>query len=167
MAWHHRILNIFRSNRISRDIQREIDFHIAERVDDLVATGVPESEARRAARRQFGNEGAQREDTPDGYRRLVQSVAGDVRYALRALLHSPVFAVVTIASLGLGIGANTTIFTLLDAVVLRPLAVTRPSELAYVSIDTVGHCRTRPAATCPSPTRSGSRCATGRTRSAQ
>jgi predicted permease len=139
MAWHHRILNIFRSNRISRDIQREIDFHIAERVDDLVAAGVPESEARRAARRQFGNEGAQHEET----RRMdiadwVQSVAGDVRYALRAMLHSPVFAVVTIASLGLGIGANTTIFTLLDAVVLRPLAVTSPAELAYVSIDTVG-----------------------------
>jgi len=138
MAWHHRILNIFRSNRISRDIQREIDFHITERVDDLVARGMPEAEARRAARRQFGNEGTQREET----RRMdiadwVQSVAGDARYALRALLHSPVFAVVTIASLGLGIGANTTIFTLLDAVVLRPLAVTRPSELAYVSMDKV------------------------------
>ena len=63
MAWHHRILNIFRSNRISRDIQREIDFHIAERVDDLVATGIPEAEARRVARRQFGNEGTQREET--------------------------------------------------------------------------------------------------------
>jgi predicted permease len=140
MAWHHRILNIFRSDRISRDIKREIDFHISERVDDLVAAGMPEAEARRVARRQFGNEAGQREET----RRMdiadwVQSVAGDVRYALRALLHSPVFAVVTIASLGLGIGTNTTIFTLLDAVVLRPLAVTRPAELAYVSIaDSVG-----------------------------
>ncbi|CAG0931157.1 putative ABC transporter permease YknZ [Planctomycetaceae bacterium] len=135
MAWHHRILNILRSNRVSRDIQREVDFHIAERVDDLVAGGMSEAEARRAARRQFGNEAARREDT----RRMdiaewVQSVAGDARYALRALLHSPVFAVVTIASLGLGIGANTTIFTLLDAVVLRPLAVTRPTELAYVGM---------------------------------
>jgi len=135
MAWHHRILNIFRSDRVSRDIQREIDFHIAERVDDLVRGGMPVEEARRRARRQFGNEGTQGEET----RRMdiaewVQSVAGDARYAVRALLRSPVFAVVTVASLALGIGANTTIFTLLEAVVLRPLAVDRPSELAYLAI---------------------------------
>ena len=139
MAWHHRILNIFRSNRISREIQREIDFHIAERVDSLVAGGMSEAEARLVARRQFGNVGAQHEQT----RRMdiaewVQSVADDIRYAVRALIHSPVFAVVTIASLGLGIGSNTTIFTLLDTVVLRPLDVDRPSELAYVAIDSLG-----------------------------
>ncbi|MEW5918062.1 MAG: ABC transporter permease, partial [Gemmatimonadota bacterium] len=139
MAWHHRIFNIFRSNRISRDIQREVAFHIAERVDTLVAGGMSEQEARDVARRQFGNIGAQREQA----RRMdiaewVQSVAGDVRYTVRALIHSPVFTVVTIASLGLGIGANTTIFTLLDAVVLRPLDVDRPTELAYVAIDSAG-----------------------------
>jgi len=139
MAWHHRILNIFRSNRISREIRREIDFHIAERVDSLVAGGMSAADARLVARRQFGNVGAQHEQT----RRMdiaewVQSVVGDVRYAIRAMLHSPVFTVVTIASLGLGIGANTTIFTLLDAIVLRPLAVDRPSELAYIAIDSLG-----------------------------
>ncbi|MGH7695970.1 MAG: permease prefix domain 1-containing protein, partial [Gemmatimonadaceae bacterium] len=139
MAWHHRILNIFRSNSISREIRREIDFHIAERVDSLVAGGMSEGEARLVARRQFGNVGAQHEQT----RRMdiaewVQSVAGDVRYAIRAMVHSPVFAVVTVASLGLGIGANTTIFTLLDTVMLRPLDVARPSELAYVAMDSLG-----------------------------
>ncbi|HEX6316736.1 MAG TPA: permease prefix domain 1-containing protein, partial [Gemmatimonadaceae bacterium] len=139
MAWHHRILNIFRSNRIARDIDREVEFHIAERTDDLVASGMSEPEARLKARRQFGNMGLQRENI----RRMdiaewVQSVAQDARYAARTLRHSPAFAVVTVASLGLGIGANTTIFTLLDAVVLRPLAVDRPSELAYVSIQSGG-----------------------------
>ena len=134
MAWHHRILNIFRSNRISRDIEREMEFHIAERVDDLRRGGMAEAEARRLARRQFGNETRQRErargaDIPE----WVQSVAGDTRYALRALRHSPGFAFVAIASLGLGIGANTTIFTLLDAVVLRRLDVSRPEQLAYVT----------------------------------
>src|SRR6185503_10194484 len=133
MAWHHRILNIFRSNRISRDIEREIEFHIAERADDLRASGLTDTEARRVARLQFGNETSQRERVRSmDIAEWVQSVAGDARYALRALRHSPVFAIVTIASLGLGIGANTTIFTLLDAVVLRPLAVERPNELAYV-----------------------------------
>ena len=135
MAWHHRILNIFRSNRVSRDIEREMDFHIREKADDLIAGGMSEGEARRAAKRQFGNQAARREETRGmDIAEWVQSVAGDARYAVRSLVNSPVFAVVTIVSLGLGIGANTTIFTLLDAVVLRPLAVERPSELAYVGI---------------------------------
>ncbi len=134
MAWHHRIFNIFRSNRISRDIEREMEFHIAERVDDLRRAGMTEAEARRLARRQFGNETAQRERARGAdISEWVQSIAGDARYALRALRHSPAFAFVTIVSLGLGIGANTTIFTLLDAVLLRRLDVARPEELAYVS----------------------------------
>ena len=134
MAWHHRILNIFRSNRISRDIEREMEFHIAERVDDLRRGGLSEAEARRLARLQFGNETTQRERARGAdISEWVQSIAGDARYALRALRHSPAFAFVTIASLGLGIGANTTIFTLLDAVLLRRLDVSRPEQLAYVS----------------------------------
>ena len=80
MAWYHRILNVFRSNSISRDIDREISFHIQERVDDLVATGVPEVEARRRARQLFGNEAAQRERTRGAdIAEWVQSVAGDAR----------------------------------------------------------------------------------------
>ena len=135
MAWHHRILNIFRSNRISRDIDREVEFHISEKVDELVAGGISVAEARLAARRQFGNPTSRREETRGmDIAEWVQSVAGDARYAVRSLLNAPVFAVVTIASLGLGIGANTTIFSLLDAVVLRPLAVDNPSELAYVGL---------------------------------
>ena len=137
MAWHHRILNIFRSNRISRDIEREVEFHIAERTDALRAAGMTDAEARRVAQLQFGNPTSRREQVRSmDIAEWVQSIAADVRYALRALKHSPIFAIVTMASLGLGIGANTTIFTLLDAVVLRPLAVEHPGELAYVSMST-------------------------------
>ena len=139
MAWHHRIFNIFRSNRISRDIEREIEFHVAERADVLRASGLSEAEARRLARLQFGNPTTQRERVRGmDIAEWVQSIAGDARYAVRAMRHSPVFAIVTVASLGLGIGANTTIFTLLDAVVLRPLAVERPDELAYVRTSDTG-----------------------------
>ena len=63
MAWHHRILNIFRSNRISRDIEREMQFHIAEKVDDLVTRGMSVADAQRAARLQFGNVTSRREET--------------------------------------------------------------------------------------------------------
>jgi putative ABC transport system permease protein len=136
MAWYHRILNVFRSARISREIDREMAFHIAERRDALIATGMSEDEARQLARRQFGNptalgERARAADIFD----WLQSVVGDVRYALRALARSPAFTVVAIASLGLGIGANTTIFSLIDALVLRTLPVAHPEKLLQVSPD--------------------------------
>ena len=61
MAWFSRLRNLFRSDRLSDEIQREMDFHIAERVDDLVSRGVRSDIAERDARRRFGNYGAQKE----------------------------------------------------------------------------------------------------------
>jgi len=55
MAWYPRLRNLTRRDRVDRDIDRELSFHISERVDDLVASGVSEDEARRAAKKQFGN----------------------------------------------------------------------------------------------------------------
>ena len=134
MAWYHRLFNTLRSDRVSRDIEREMAFHIGERVDDLRASGMSEAEARVLARRQFGNQTVQHERTRDAdILEWLQSVAGDVRYAMRALRQSPGFAAVAILSLGLGIGANATIFTLLDSLVLRPLAVANPQQLAAVT----------------------------------
>jgi putative ABC transport system permease protein len=136
MAWYHRLFNIVRSEGISRDIDREMEFHIAERVDELRARGLSAGDAERVARRQFGNRTTHRESARDAdIAEWLQSVVGDVRYALRALRHSPAFTIVAIASLGLGIGANTTIFTLIDTLVLRALPVARPEELAQVSPD--------------------------------
>jgi predicted permease len=134
MAWYHRWLNIFRSARISREIEQEIEFHIDSRAAELRAAGLPESAAREMARRQFGNPTALRERTREAdIADWTQSVAGDLRYGARALRRSPAFATVAILSLGLGIGANTTIFTLLDAVVLRPLPVDRPERLVQIT----------------------------------
>lgn len=136
MSWIHRALNIFRSNRLSHDIDRELQFHIAERVDALTAAGMSEADARQLALRQFGNRTAQREDTRDAdLAGWVQSVVGDLRYAARALLHSPAFTLVAVLSLGLGIGANTSVYTLIDALVLRTLPVPRPNELLQISPD--------------------------------
>ncbi|MFN8582104.1 MAG: permease prefix domain 1-containing protein [Gemmatimonadaceae bacterium] len=97
MAWYHRILNIVRSNPISRDIDRELAFHVEERADELIARGMSPDEARLLARRQFGNATSQREATRSAdIADWVQSVAGDVRYALRGLVHTPVFAIAAI-----------------------------------------------------------------------
>jgi putative ABC transport system permease protein len=128
--WLSRLLNHFRSDRVSDDIAREMDFHLAERADDLVGRGMSPDAARHEARRRFGNVGAQRERARE--RNLfawLDSVVGDVRYALRSLRAAPAFAFVAILSLALGIGANTAIFSLINAVMLKELPVAHPEEL--------------------------------------
>jgi putative ABC transport system permease protein len=147
MSLLRRVLNLGRSNRVQRDIDREMSFHIEERVEELVATGMPRVLAESTARRRFGNRTIQVEDT----RRAdlvgwADSFLGDVRYAMRALRRSPVFTLVAVASLAIGIGFNTSIYSLIDAVVLRPLPVPAPEEMR----------------TGTSRTRCGSRCVTGR-----
>jgi len=134
MAFMKRFWNLFRGRRLSDDIEREVAFHIRERADALIAQGMPEAEARNAARRQFGNLTAQRERTRDAdVLTWLDSVLGDLRYALRSLRHSPAFTAVAVGSLALAIGANTAIYTLLDAVVVRALPVPAPGELVQVT----------------------------------
>ena len=133
MSFIRRVLNLGRSNTLQREIDREMAFHLEERVEELVAAGMPRASAESTARRQFGNRTIQVEDT----RRAdmvnwADSFVGDVRYGLRALRRSPVFTLVAIGSLAIGIGFNTSIYSLIDAVVLRPLPVPAPHELVQV-----------------------------------
>lgn len=131
--WYHRLLNSFRPHRLSGDVAREHEFHIAERMDELIAQGMSPDAAAREARRRFGNRGAMREATQDA--NLFASLDAlwrDTRYAARALSASRGFTIVAIASLALGIGANTAIFSLIDAVMLRDLPVRAPEELVVI-----------------------------------
>jgi putative ABC transport system permease protein len=135
MAWYHRLLNTARPERLSRDLDRELEFHLAERADELMAGGMGEAEARRQARLRFGGDGVHRERTRErDVLPWLESLAADVRYALRSLRANPGFAGVAVLSLGLGIGANTAIFSLMDAVMLRALPVDRPEELVLVTM---------------------------------
>ncbi|MGH9762550.1 MAG: ABC transporter permease, partial [Blastocatellia bacterium] len=135
MAWYQRLINIGRQDRLSRDIERELAFHIAERADDLVASGIPEREALRLARRQFGNYTLQTERTRDmDIMTWLDSFFSDIRYAFRTMRESPALTGVAILSLALGIGANTAIFSLIDAVMLKFLPVSHPEQLLQVSI---------------------------------
>jgi len=135
VAWYHRLLNIVLSNRLSTDIEREVNFHIAERADDLRAAGLSDHEAADQARRRFGNAGLYREQIRDadlfGW---LDTTVGDFRYAWRALRRSPAFAIAAVGSIALGIGANVAIYALIDAVSLRALPVPHPEELLQVGV---------------------------------
>lgn len=112
---------------------REIEVHLAHEVDDNVARGMSPAEATRAAHRKLGNTTLVREEiyamNTVGW---LDAVWRDLRYGARVLRRNPTFAMVTILSLALGIGANTAIFQLIDAIELRTLPVTAPQQLVEV-----------------------------------
>lgn len=145
MSVIRRLLNFVRSDRHSRDLDRELAFHIAERADELIARGMAPDVALLEARRRFGNYGQQKERARDvdivGW---LDSLRDDVRYAVRSLRHAPGLAFVAILSLALGIGANTAIFTLIDAILLRSLPVSHPEALVSVKFSNGGEIFTNP-----------------------
>ncbi len=134
MAWHDRLRNVFRPGRLQRDLERELAFHVRERAEELRESGVSPEEALRTARRQFGNFTAQAERTRDVNINLqLDSMLKNLRLAFRALRRAPGFSVTVILTLALGIGANSAVFSAIDAVLLRPLPFPDADRLVYLS----------------------------------
>jgi putative ABC transport system permease protein len=116
-----------------REMQDEMRTHLELYQADLRRRGVPEEEARRRALAEFGSVRARREECRDAVGlRLLDELRGDVSYAFRLLRRSPAFTFVALLSLALGIGANTAIFTLIDAVLVKTLPVDDPQRLFFV-----------------------------------
>jgi len=119
-----RLTNLFRYNAIDRDIADELQSHIDLRTDANLAAGMSPDQARRDALLRFGNPTSTRERVAAFDTSLaLASLWRDIRYAARQLRKSPGFALTVIATLAIGIGVNVAIFSSMDAVVLRPLAV--------------------------------------------
>ncbi len=134
MPWHLRWRNVFRSERLNDELDDELQFHLAETVDRLMAEGASEKEALRAARRKLGNYSVQKENTRDmNLAAWLETARADFIYGVRRLRATPGFTGIAILSLALGIGANTAIFQLVDAIRLKTLPVQNPQQL--VSID--------------------------------
>jgi predicted permease len=128
-----RLLAIVGGRRRDADLNDEIQAHLDTLTDDYVRRGLSPADARAAARRDFGGVDQVKEVYRD-QRSLpfVETLAQDVRYALRALRASPGFAAAAILSLALGIGGNSAVFTLVNAALMRDLPVEDPDRLATV-----------------------------------
>jgi len=128
-----RLLALFSQSRAERDLSEEVETHLEMRAAELREQGFDSGAARAAARREFGGI----EQMKEAYRERrgipwLESLAKDARYGLRGLGRNPVFTLAVVLSLAFGIGANTAIFSFIDALMLRLLPVEKPQQLVYL-----------------------------------
>jgi predicted permease len=128
-----RVRMLLRRERFGRELDEEIRLHLELKERELIAGGAAEDEARYATRRAFGNANVLRERGQEAWGwRWLEDFAQDLRFGARMLRKNPGFTVVAAATLALGIGANTAIFSIVNAWLLRPLPLKNAQELASV-----------------------------------
>jgi predicted permease len=124
---------LFGRNQIEQDLDEELREYLEAAIDRHVAAGMSREAATRAARIEFGSTAAVKQHVREvGWESRLESVWQDLRYGVRMLRHSIGFTTVAVASLAIGIGATTALFTLLNAILLRPLPVDHPEQLVEV-----------------------------------
>jgi predicted permease len=127
MMWLKRL---FSRRRLYGDLSEEIREHLEEKIEELVADGMPRKEATAAARRAFGNVTLTEEDSRNVWRwPSMEDFLADVRYGLRALRHNRTFTAVSLLTIAIGIGANTAVFSVVNSVLLKPLNYPNAEQL--------------------------------------
>ncbi len=122
------------------DLAAELRFHLEEEAEERREAGLPQDEARWAARRSLGNLGAVQEQTRATWTWTpLEQLLQDLRYAARTTLHNPAFTIVAALSLALGIGANTAIYSFMDALLMRRLPVADPASLVVLNWHVTSH----------------------------
>ena len=130
-----RLQTLFGRNRSAERLDDEIQFHLEQQIAENIAGGMSPEEAHYAAQRAFGNPTFLKEKTRDTWGwRWLENFYEDLRYGLRMLRKNPGFTATAVLSLALGIGANTAIFSLMDALMLRWLPVRDPQNLVLLKM---------------------------------
>jgi putative ABC transport system permease protein len=129
-----RLLSFFRADRAERELSREVNAHLQQIEDDFVGKGMSREDARFAARRAFGGGVEQAKELHRDTRSLpwLDELRQNIRYAFRTLLRTPGFTFVAILTLALGIGANTVMFSIIDATMLQALPFPAPERLVVL-----------------------------------
>lgn len=146
MSWipdrYRALRSLLSATRVEDDVDEELALHVQLRTADLMASGMTEEAAREEALRRFGDIATYRGETcaidesilkEQRRMEVIDAVRRETRHSMRSLLRAPVFTVVAVITLGLGIGTTTAIYTLLDAVVLRPLPYPEPDRLVQIN----------------------------------
>ncbi|MGH9161801.1 MAG: permease prefix domain 1-containing protein, partial [Vicinamibacteraceae bacterium] len=134
MSWLSRLANVFRTSRVEHDLDDELRFHVESRIEQLVATGLTRKAAEQEVLRRFGGQLRLREQSRDvKLLPWLDSLVNDVRFGARMLRKDAVVSGAAVLSLALAIGACTAAFSLVNALILRPLPVRAPERLIYLS----------------------------------
>src|SRR5580700_1184451 len=118
----------------SEALREEIELHLAEKAAELQADGMTVERARAEARRRFGNVGQKQEESRDIWMtRFLSELGQDIRYGCRTMTTNKAFSALAVLSLALGIGANTTIYSFMESILLRALPVDDPQSLVVLN----------------------------------
>ncbi|MEO6446149.1 MAG: ABC transporter permease [Gemmatimonadaceae bacterium] len=127
-----RLRALFRRNAMEHELDEEVRFHLDREIEKLTRAGVPHGEASRCARVAFGGVERIKEDSRDSRGvRMLEHVLHDLRYAVRGIQRRPGFSLAIVLTLGLGIGANATMFAVTDRLLLRPPELLRDPDLVH------------------------------------